>query len=382
LKNPIEPEVKKAVTETHEGVINLELCQKLLRNCDFEQLTAIIQKDPKLESTINPLLKKYYLFATTELIEWIGKFNQMKIFFNTRINSNIQDTMTHQELIQVINENIALGQKLGQEIVEYMKPIYHSIRLLLDQGLPEKSVAIGYAEKTIQEKKTPWVAIEALYFALNNWRRQYGKETENIYRSLLVPLSDVHRQILINDYASLEPEVQVTLQKFLEGSVYFENFAKRCLDKINIEISELNVLESEILEFFTTFNLLLTILHDRLVSENSAIDQLNVIKNGEKDEKLLGNLGRARKKIETRSNYSITQNLTILSKGILQVNQALDVLLAYYRKKEFLLNYPNAIIAIEECLKRKNEVTPQDLPVSSEFAEEYLKMYRSEKQKL
>jgi hypothetical protein len=352
----------------------------LVKNCEFEQLTAIIQKDPKLESVINTLLKEYYLFTTTELIEWTGKFNQMKIFFNTTINRQIQDCMTNQELIQAINENISVGQKLGKEMVEYMQPIYNSIRSLLDQDLPEKSTAISNAEKTLQEQKTPGAAIEILYFALSNWRRQYGRETEKICRSLLVPLSEVYRQIQINDYVLLEPEVQITFQKFYEESEYFENLSKSFLDKTNMDLIEFSVLESRILEFFDTFNLILTILRDRLVCENSVIDQLSVIKTGEKNEKLLGNLVRARKKIETHSNYSINQNLAALSKTILQVNQALDVLLAYYRKKELLLNYPNIKIAIADCLKRKSEVSPQDLPVSPEFAEEYLKMYRSEKQ--
>jgi hypothetical protein len=385
LKNPIwkkekDPsEVNVVATKINEEAINFELCKKIIRNGEFEQLMTIIQKDPKLESTINQLLKEYYIFATTKLIEWVGKFSQMQIFFNTNIYRQIQDCMTNQELIQAINENIGEGQKLVEEIIEYMKTIYHSIRSLLDQDLPEKSAAVGYAEKTLLEQKTPWVAIEALYFALNNWRRQYGKETEKICRFLLVPLSEVYRQIQINDYVSLEPEVQVTFQRFLGESEDFENLAKNYLDKTNIELIELSVLESKILEFFTTFNLILTILRERLVSENSVIDQLSVIKTGEKNEKLLGTLDKARKNIETRSNCSINQNLAVLSKGILQVNQALDVLLAYYRKKELLLNYPNAKIAIKECLKMKSEVTPQDLPFSHKFAEDYIEMYRSEK---
>jgi hypothetical protein len=385
LKNPIWKkekdfsEVNVVATKTLEEVINFELCKKFVRDCQFEQLMTVIQKNPKLESTINQLLKEYYLFATTKLIEWVGKFNQMQIFFNTNIKNQIQDCMTNEDLIQGINENLGEGQKLGKEIIEYMKTIYHSIRSLLDQDLPEKSAAVGYAEKILLEKKTPWEAIEALYFALNNWKRQYGKEAQKIYHSLLLPICEVYMQIQINDYVSLEPEVQITVQQFHEQSVYFENLSKVYLDKTDIELVELSFLESKILEFFALLNMILKFLHDRLVSENSAIDQLTIINNEERTQKLLGNLDRARRKLEIHSNRSINQNLSALSKSITQANQALDVLLAYYRRKELLLNYPNAKIAIEDCLKCKSQVTPQDLPFSPEFSEDYLKMYRSKK---
>jgi hypothetical protein len=385
LKNPIWKKEKKAsevnvvATKTQEEAITFELCKKFVRDCDFEQLMTIIQKDPELEGTINQLLREYYLFVTTKLIEWVGKFNQMQIFFNTNINRQIQACMTNPELIQAINENMGEGQKLGQELIEYMKTIYYSIRSLLDQDLPEKSVVVGYAEKILLEQKTPWVAIEALYFALNNWKRQYGKETGKIYHSLLLPISEVYKQIQINDYVSLEPEVQIIIQQFHEQSTYFENLSTSYLDKTDVDLVELGFLELKISEFFTIFNLILTILRDRLVSENNEIDQLSLIKNEERTQRLLGNLDRARKKIEIPSNRSINQNLAALSKSITQANQALDVLLAYYRRKELLLNYPNAKIAIKECLKSKSEVTPQDLPFPLEFGENFIKMYRSEK---
>ena len=49
----------------------------------------------------------------------------------------------------------------------------------------------------------------------------------------------------------------------------------------------------------------------------------------------------------------------------------------YSERKEFLLNYPLAEAAIEERLKAKEQLLPEDLPFQPQFAAEYLRLYYS-----
>jgi hypothetical protein len=48
-------------------------------------------------------------------------------------------------------------------------------------------------------------------------------------------------------------------------------------------------------------------------------------------------------------------------------------------RKEFLLNYPTAEAAIDELLKQKKQISPQDLPFQAKFAGEYLRLYYTER---
>jgi hypothetical protein len=66
-----------------------------------------------------------------------------------------------------------------------------------------------------------------------------------------------------------------------------------------------------------------------------------------------------------------------LPKYLSYVEEAVQTLAVYNERKEFLLNYPLAEAAIEEQLKIKEKLQPQDLPFQQRFAAEYLRLYYS-----
>jgi hypothetical protein len=61
------------------------------------------------------------------------------------------------------------------------------------------------------------------------------------------------------------------------------------------------------------------------------------------------------------------------------MNEAIQTLSVYKERKEFLLNYPLAETAIEELLKVKEKLLPQDLPFQTRFAAEYLRLYYTQR---
>jgi hypothetical protein len=61
------------------------------------------------------------------------------------------------------------------------------------------------------------------------------------------------------------------------------------------------------------------------------------------------------------------------------MNEAIQTLSVYSERKEFLLNYPLAEAAIEERLKVKENLLPQDLPFQPRFAAEYLRLYYTQR---
>jgi hypothetical protein len=51
----------------------------------------------------------------------------------------------------------------------------------------------------------------------------------------------------------------------------------------------------------------------------------------------------------------------------------------YNEIEELLLNYPIAEIAVEDLFREKKGITAKDLPFGPKYAEEYLKLFYSQK---
>jgi hypothetical protein len=68
-----------------------------------------------------------------------------------------------------------------------------------------------------------------------------------------------------------------------------------------------------------------------------------------------------------------------LPKNLSYVDEAVQTLTVYAERREFLLNYPTAEAAIEEQLKTKKRLTPEDLPFQPKFAGEYLRLYYAQR---
>jgi len=71
----------------------------------------------------------------------------------------------------------------------------------------------------------------------------------------------------------------------------------------------------------------------------------------------------------------VNEIMTSLPRYLDYVDEAVQTLVFYAERKEFLLNYPLAEAAIKEQLKVKEKLLPSDLPFHPRFAAEYLRIY-------
>ncbi len=86
--------------------------------------------------------------------------------------------MPLEQRIEAIKQILDAGRALAKEVIAIAEPIYDIIKPLYDPSLPEKSRAVEFAQEKLEKKEAPWIAIEALYNSLNNWKRQYGSEIQ------------------------------------------------------------------------------------------------------------------------------------------------------------------------------------------------------------
>ena len=57
------------------------------------------------------------------------------------------------------------------------------------------------------------------------------------------------------------------------------------------------------------------------------------------------------------------------------IDECIQTLVIYNERREFLLNYPMAKIAIEDQLKQKTRLTMADLPFETKYSAEYLRLF-------
>jgi hypothetical protein len=84
--------------------------------------------------------------------------------------------------------------------------------------------------------------------------------------------------------------------------------------------------------------------------------------------------------VETVSNpqkFGLKQTLESLPKFLSSLDEVVATLAAYSERKELLLNYPTAAIAIENQLGEKDRVFARDLPFEAKHSEEFLKLFYS-----
>ena len=79
------------------------------------------------------------------------------------------------------------------------------------------------------------------------------------------------------------------------------------------------------------------------------------------------------------SNIKLGEVLGSLPKFLGYVDDCVETIGSYSDMEELLLNYPIAEMTFENLFREKKSVSVKDLPFEPKFAEEYLKLFYSQK---
>jgi hypothetical protein len=79
------------------------------------------------------------------------------------------------------------------------------------------------------------------------------------------------------------------------------------------------------------------------------------------------------------ADVKLSEVLENLPKFLGYVDEGLDTIAVYNYTAELLLNYPIAEKAVENLLREKKRISAEDLPFEPKYAEEYLKLFYSQK---
>jgi hypothetical protein len=369
IKDSLEDTLKKFTVHFYEPA---ELNQK------YQELEKLNRDVDDLESELNKILSEYQIFANCEFSNWIGKLKESGLDVKSTVNADFQKDMPLEQRISVIKEILEGGRALANDVVQVAKPIYEIIRPLYDPSLPEESRAIEFTKQKLEQKEAPWIAIEALYSSLNNWKKQYGSEilaSAKYLRSSLTPIANLNseNEVLPSVFGVNLPKVLDYARKAEAMKVTVDLKA----EEDQLKIVDVIALKDDIQSFLGIASDVLSTLYAELISEDDAIERLLPTKDylWEKNSTLRERLKKATETLANPSGYKINQIMENLPTYLSYVEESVQTLAVYNERKEFLLNYPTAETAIEELLKQKRQLSPQDLPFQAKFAGEYLRLF-------
>ncbi len=373
IKDSLEDTLRNAEKHRYEQE---ELDQK------FSQLEQLDKDIASLEIELNVILSEYHILATCEYSNWIGKLKDVGLPIKTMVNISIQKEMVLEQRIEAIKQILDNGRVLANEVVTIVDPIYKIIRPLYDPALPEKCRSVEFASEKLKTKEAPWIVIEALFNSINNWKRQYGIEIQQSMKHLqnsLTPISSLSSQS--EDVLTVFGENTPKVLGYAKKAEEMKTDAQKMVEKEKLDILDIITLQSDVQGFIVITNDVLTMLYNGLINDEDIIDRLLPTKDylWEKNSTLNERIEKATETLANPLNYKINQVMKNLPLYLSYMNEAIKTLSVYKERKEFLLNYPLAEAAIEERLKVKDKLLPQDLPFQPRFAAEYLRLYYAQR---
>jgi hypothetical protein len=373
--------IKDSVDETLRKILMRTYDQSELDN-KFQELENLSKDKDASEAELNTILVEYQMFANCEFSKWVGKLKEAGIEVKTTLNADFQKEMPLEQRIEAIKQALEAGKAVVRETIAVVDPIYGIIRPLYDPTLPEKCRPVEFAAQKLETKEAPWIALEALYTALNNWRRQYGAEifaSMKYLRTSLLPIASLSSQAEVLPFVFGDNTPKVL--EYAKNAEEMRVSAEKRLEKDEVDMMDVVTLKNDVQAFLVISKDVLSMLYNGLISEEEAIERLLPTKDylWEKNSTLRERLKKATDILSNPSNYKINQIMENLPNYLAYVDEAVQTLAVYNERKEFLLNYPLAETAIQEQLKQKERLTPKDLPFHPRFGAEYLRLYYTQR---
>jgi len=343
----------------------------------FNEIDSLSKEIENIAVELSVAVGEYQIFVNCEFSKWLGMFKDIGVETEIAPKAGFQGAEALGARIDQIKEVLEDGRSIANEIIKVAEQVYDVMRSFYDPALSEENQSIAFAQKKL-EKATPWIALDALFNALNNWNKQYKVQ---ISRSI------GHLQNALASIADLSAQTE-KLQLVLGDDFprMMENVKKAENIKIDIEKRALNVVNALTVKdvFQSSLSIardVLSILDEKLKREEKAIVRLAPSEDffWEKNDALRKRMASAVEITSKSSDVKLGEVLASLPKFLGYVDECLETIAVYNYTEELLLNYPIAEKAVENLLREKKRISAEDLPFEPKYAEEYLKLFYSQR---
>ena len=344
----------------------------------FSDLDSLSQDIDNLMFELDGAVGEYQVFVNCEYSKWLGTFKDIGLEPRVTAKTDFQQAAPLRMRIDQIKQILETGRTLANDVIKIAEQTYDVIRSFYDPSLPEENQSIAFAKKKLADKATPWIALEALFNALTNWSKHYkvqiSKSVNHLQRSLAAIANlRVNNGRLMQVLGEGFPKMMENVEKAENLKLDVE---KRALNAINV-IAIKGVFQKSL----SIARDVLSILYEKMKSEEKAIALLSPSEDflWEKNDALIKRMDLAMQITSESSNVKLGEVLENLPRFLSYVDECVETIAVYRDMEELLLNYPVAERAVENLFREKKSVSAKDLPFEPKYAEEYLKLFYSQK---
>jgi hypothetical protein len=369
-----------------EDKLNDTLSKTRARFYDSSELDEKFNElDPGISNEIDNLMSElsvtvgeYQVYVNCEYLTWIGKLEDIGLEVKTTAKTDFQKELPVETRIGLIKEVLEGGRLLANDVIPVTEQIYEIIRSLCDPSLPKESQSIAFAKQKLEEKTAPWIAVDALFTSLNNWKKQYSAEISRSAEDLKSSLT--HIANLSTQSERLLPILGDSFSRLMDHAKMAEGI-KVGVEKKPLNIMSVIIIRDALQSSVTIARDVLSILYEELKSKEESIESLLPTKDylWEKNVTLRKRMASAMEIIFDSPKYELKQVMENLSKSLSCLDECVGTIATYNEREELLLNYPAAKLAIEDLLRQKKRVSAKDLPFEPKYAEEYLRLFHSQR---
>ena len=348
-------------------------------NEKFDEVDKDLRNEiDKLMANLEASLAQYQIFVYSEYSSWVRKLEEIGLEVGTTVKTDFQKELPLEMRLDLIREVLESGRVITTEVIQVAEQTYDIIRSLYDPNLPEKNLAVTFARKKLDEKAVSGIALNALFAALHNWQKQYSTEISKSMDCLQKSLN-----LIVNLSTQSERLLPVLGDNFpkLMDLVKRAEDVRICMKKKTLNVMNILIIREVLQSSLRIARDVLLIVQEELTSNEKAIESLLLTKDysWEKNVEWRKQITSEMEMVVNSSKYELRQVMENLPRSVSYLDELVDSIVEYNEKKEILLNYPLAEMAIEELLRQKKQVYAQDLPFNLKYAEEYLKLFYSQK---
>ena len=343
----------------------------------FNELDGLSRDIDNLSAELDVALSEFQIFINCEYSKWVGQFKDMGLEFNSA-KIDFQRDLPLKMRVDSINEVLDGSRVFINDVLQVTQQVYDIIRSLYDPSLPVENQSIIFAKQKIDENADPWIALEALYNALNNWRKLYSVEiamsAEHLKKSLTI-IADLSAKS-----EKLLPILGAEFPKLMENAKKAEEI-KAAMEKNTLNIINVIIISDVLQSSLGIAKDVLSYLYDELKSKEKTIEGLLPTEDylWEKNDALSKQMTVAMDMLSNPSKYGLSQVLENMPRSLSKIEECADTIAFYNEKIELFLNYPVAEVAIEDLFKQQNSITAQNLPFEPKHAEEFLRLFHSKR---
>jgi len=332
----------------------------------------------KLMSDLEASLAQYQIFVYSEYSSWVRKLEEIGLEVGTTVKTDFQKELPLEIRLELIREVLESGRVITTDVIQVAEQTYDLIRSLYDPNLPEKNLAVTFAKKKLDENTVSWTALNALFAALHNWQRQYSAEISKSMDCLQNSLNSIVN--ISTQSEKLLPILGDNFPKLMDLVKRAEDI-RICMKKKTLNVMNILIIREVLQSSLRIARDVLLIVQEELTSNESAIESLLLTKDysWEKNVDWRKQITSETEMVVNSSKYDLSKVMENLPRSLSYLDELVGSIVEYNEKKEILLNYPLAEMAIEELLRQKKQVYAQDLPFDLKYAEEYLKLFYSQK---